>query len=127
MHGDRGDARDEPVRKTLTRELATAADIDLFYGSRPNATLRAFVMKLGGEPVGVIGLAREGGATRVFCEYRAELEPYLSSVTCWRAVVAVMEWARRSGPVYGVAQHEEGARQMERLGFSRVHGDLWRL
>lgn len=84
-------------------------------------------MKLDGKPVGVIGLAREGGATRLFCEYRHELEPYLSSVSCWRAVVAVVEWAHRSGPVFAVAQHEEGARQLERLGFSCVHGDVWRL
>jgi hypothetical protein len=126
LHADRGDVRAEPLRKTLTQEPATAADIDRFYGARPNATLRAIVVKLDGEPMGVIGLAREGGATRFFSEHRPEFEPYLGSVTAWRAVVRVMGWIKQSGgPVYSIAQHDEGARLLARLGFSHLTGTVW--
>ena len=85
-------------------------------------------MKLDGEPMGVIGIAREAGATRFFSEYRLELKPYLSTITAWRAITAVMSWVRnQAGPVYAISEHEEGERLMKRLGFERVDGNVWRL
>jgi hypothetical protein len=88
--------------------------------------MRAVVVKIDGEPVGVVGLAREFGITRFFSEYKPDIEPYLSHVTSWRAVATVLGWIKASEvPIYSVAEHDEGARLLGRLGFTHLIEDIW--
>lgn len=100
---------------------ATAADVDAFYGSRPHQTVRALVACLDEKPVGIIGLARENGCSKIFSEYSPELKDKLKCMAILRAIKTVLGWARYSSlPVIAVAQPEESdsPRVLERLGFS---------
>jgi hypothetical protein len=114
---------------------ATAADIDTFYGSRPYQTVRALVADLNGKPVGLIGLARENGCSKIFSEYGPELKGRLKCMAILRAIKTVLRWAKESSlPVIAVAQPEEhdSPRVLNRLGFefygTGPFGDvyLWR-
>ncbi len=89
-------------------------------------TLRAIVVTLDDDPVGIIGVSRERGIGKFFADYMDELESYLPSITVMRAIKASMEFVKDfPGPVYAVAQHAEGARILTRLGFTHISGDLF--
>jgi len=100
---------------------ASAEDVREFFGAIPGETLRATVITLDGRVAGIIGIARAYAFTRLFSEYKPELEPYLGTVAVWRAVKAIMR-VIESQPqsVYSFSQHEEGSRILERLGFEQV-------
>lgn len=95
----------------------------------PTETLRTIVVRRGGRAVGLIGVARNAFFRRFFSEYKPELEPMLKSMTVLRAIKAAMAIVRaQRGTVWAVAEHEEGARVLQRLGFEHETGDLfaWR-
>ena len=107
----------------LTYAPATAEDIRFFYGPQ-RETLKAICVKRDGVPVGFVGIAIEPTRARFFSEYR--------DMTCaelcksWRAVKAAMQYVRESRkPVVCVAQHEQGHKNLTRLGFTHVEDDVY--
>lgn len=109
----------------MTYRLARPSDLVEFYGKLPAQTTRGVVVTIDGRVAGVAGVATEADGTRkLFTEFRDELVPYLSSVTVWRALKAVLQFART--PTYAVASMD-GERFLGRLGFTPVSGDIWRV
>lgn len=107
----------------LTYAPATRADIEQFYGSTKE-TLKTICVKRDGVPVGFVGLAIEPQRARFFSEYRdlscAEL------CRGWRAVKAAMQYVRESHrPVVSVAENDQGHKNLQRLGFTHVTGDVY--
>lgn len=100
----------------LTWDYATARDIDAFYEGRPRETLRAIVIRMDGEPVGLIGLAKEPDRDRAFSEAKPVLEPHMKSMTVLRAIKHFMKWVHAS-PVPIYAMRERNNCLLERLGF----------
>jgi hypothetical protein len=107
----------------LTYGPATRADIEQFYGPQ-RETLRVICVKRDGVPVGFVGIAIEPFQARFFSEYRG--------LTCaelcrgWRAVKAAMRYVRESRkPVVAMAENEQGHKNLQRLGFTRVTGDVY--
>lgn len=89
-------------------------------------TLRAIVITLDDDPVGIIGVSRERGVGKYFSDHMDELKPYLKSITVLRAINASMTFVKNyPGPVYSVAQHRKGAKLLTRLGFTHISGDLF--
>lgn len=88
--------------------------------------MRAMVAELDGEVVGVIGVVREGGIGKYFCEFKPVLEPYLRSMTIMRAVKDSLRYVREyRGPVGAIAEHAEGCRMLNRLGFTHLKGAFY--
>lgn len=82
--------------------------------------------ELDGEIVGVIGVAREGDIGKFFCDFSDVLQPYLRSITIWRAVKDSMKFVEQyQGPVVSLAQHAEGCRMLNRLGWTHLQGALY--
>ena len=105
---------------------ATAADIEAYYGEPPSGTLRATVAEMDGQIVGVIGIIREAAVGRFFCDFKPKLQPYLRSITIMRAVKDSMAYADQyRGPVVAIAEHAEGCRIMNRLGWTHLQGELY--
>lgn len=107
----------------LTYAPATRADIEQFYGG-VRETLKAICVKRDGVPVGFVGIAIEPLRVRFFSEYR--------DMTCaelcksWRAVRAAMRYVRESRrPVVSVAQGDDGHKNLTRLGFIHIDGDVY--
>jgi hypothetical protein len=89
-------------------------------------TVRAIVATVDGRPAGIVGLVREKTHGRYFSEFKEELEPHLRSIVIMRAIKKSLEWVEAyNGPVLAVAQHEEGARLMTRMGFTYIGGGLF--
>jgi hypothetical protein len=112
---------------TITWSVATAADIDEFYGERPGESLRAVVVRLDGRPAAIIGVAIERTRARAFSEYKPELEPHLKSIPVMRAIKAAQQMFAASGrPVVAVC--DGSAALLVRLGFVQLQDDiyLWR-
>lgn len=110
---------------------ATAADIETYYGVPQGPTLRALVAELDGQPIGVIGLARQGPVSRLFSEFRPELRPHLKSMAVLRGIKTVLRWVEAAKiPVYALAQCDEpdAHRLLKRLGFEQRDDEvyLWR-
>ena len=108
--------------KVRTR-VASAEDIERFYGTKPRATLRALVAEMEGKIVGVIGVSREGDVGKFFSDFSPELEPYVRSITIMRAVKESLNLVRQyRGPVVAIAEHGESCRILNRLGFTHLEG-----
>ena len=89
-------------------------------------SVQAYVIRLDGEPVGIIGLARGKGPAQLFSEYKPELEPYLKSMTTLRMIKAAMRMvANHRGAIYAIARDSEGVRVLTKLGFVRDEGDVF--
>lgn len=88
--------------------------------------MRAVCITLDGEIVAVLGVARETDHGKVFSDIRPALEPYLGSITVWRAIKMVMTFVKDyKGPVIAQASNGEAAYQMMRLGFEHGVGEYW--
>ena len=90
--------------------------------------MRALVACLDGEVVGFIGVVREGPVGKYFCDISPKLEPYLRSMTIMRAIKQSMGFVKNyRGPVIALAEHAEGCRILNRLGFTHWEGEyyLW--
>lgn len=99
--------------------FATAADIDSYYGERPQVSVRAIVVTLDGEPVGIVGLELRGDRAVAFSEYKPALEPHLKSMPVLRAVKAAQRMFRASRvPV--VVANTSNPKLLERLGFIEI-------
>lgn len=76
-----------------------------------------------GEVVGILGVVREGSIGKYFCDFKPELQPYLRSMTIMRAVKESMKIVENyKGPVLSLAEHAEGCRLLNRLGFNHLVG-----
>jgi hypothetical protein len=108
-----------PDEKRLTFRYATAADVDRYYDERPEQTIRAIVILLNDEPVGIVGLAYEGDRYTLFSEYKPALEPHLKSMTVLRAVHAAHRMVRAANlPVLVV--NTSNPALLERMGFREI-------
>jgi hypothetical protein len=84
------------------------------------------VAEIDGEIVGIIGVVREGPIGKYFCDIKPELEPYLRSMSIMRAIKQSMEFVHEyQGPLVSVAEHAEGCRILNRLGFTHLEGALY--
>jgi hypothetical protein len=109
----------------LTWSVASAADIDSFYGERPNQTMKAIVIRQGGRPVGIIGMLLDGPRVRAFSEYQPEFEPHLRSMTVLRAIKAAQRMFDESPrPVIAVKGSDSGI--LERIGFVPVADEVYK-
>lgn len=109
----------------LTWSVASATDIDAFYGERPRQTMKAVVVKKGERPMAIIGMVMDKQIMRAFSESVPELDPHLRSMTVLRALKAAQKMFSESArPVFAVRGSDSGI--LERLGFVPVDGDLYR-
>jgi hypothetical protein len=109
----------------LTWSVATASDIDRYYGERPGPTMKAIVIKRGCHPVGLIGMFMDGQRMRAFSEYAPELEPHLRSMTVLRAVKAAQKMFKESRrPVIAVKGSDTNI--LERVGFIPLDGEVYK-
>ena len=88
--------------------------------------MRAIVGTVDGEVAGIIGVARFDGFGEYFSQFSEPLQPFLGSMTVWRAVKASMKFVESyRGVLYAIAQHAEGERNLLRLGFVQIDGELF--
>ena len=114
----------DDARMKIAWDYATSRDIDAFYQDRPRETLRAVVVRMDGEPVCLIGLAKDVDYDKVFSEYKPVLEPYLKSITVMRALKQFMKWVESSQvPVYAMSVTDSGI--LDKLGFEHISGELY--
>jgi hypothetical protein len=107
----------------LSYRPATAADVRAFYGGSVAQTMRALVITLGGEPVGIVGLAHEGPYLKFFSEEKPELASHRRRVAVLRALQEVMRWVRDARQL--VLSLSNNADLMRRLGFERIEDDVY--
>ena len=103
----------------IRHRFAIAADIERYYGEMPRQTLQAIVIEMDGEPVAIVGLARERDRFVAFSEYKPELEPYLKTMPVLRAVKAAQKLIF-SAPLPVVVCNTTNPKLLERLGFIPV-------
>lgn len=85
--------------------------------------MRALAAEMDGKCVGLIGVVREGNIGKYFCNFGPELQPHLKSLTIMRAIKASLRFCEQyQGPVIAVAEHGEGCRILNRLGFEHLEG-----
>lgn len=107
---------------------ATQALVERFYGGPPPHTARAVVVLDGDEPIGICGLYTGSDRFVFFGEVTDEVRAKPKAMV--RAARAVLEQARGlKAPVHSLADPKvkNAARFLERLGFERVQGDVFRL
>lgn len=81
---------------------------------------------MNGEPAAIIGVVRHPEWGIFFSETKPQLQPYLSSVTVWRAVKDAMTIVEDyHGPVMSIADSSEGCILLCRLGFTHLYGAWW--
>lgn len=118
MH--RSSGHDHDADQRIGYRLASASDIDAYYGSRPPQTLKAVILTLDGSPAAIVGLANEGNCWKLFSEYRPQFKRYLRSMATLRAIKATMSLVEQCRlPVVAVTQPDEpdSPRLLRRLGF----------
>lgn len=109
----------------LTWSVATAHDIDRYYGERPGPTMKAIAIKRGEQPVAIIGMFRDGQRMRAFSEYVPEFEPHLRSMTALRAIKAAQRMFNESRlPVIAVKGSDTMI--LERVGFVPVADGVYK-
>jgi len=118
----RGDGhRDAPE---IERRYATKADLERFYGEPIPWTVRAMVVTEDGFPKAVMGVARHYTMARAFFDYDEGVN--IDSVPYKRALVEGLKFVRESKlTVYAHAEHETGAKLLERLGFEPWYEDFY--
>ena len=110
----------------ITTRYARSSDVIEFWGTTHPGTLRALAAEMDGKVVGIIGVVREGPIGKYFCDFTPELEPYLTSMVIMRAIKKSMEFVHEyQGPLVSVAEHAEGCRILNRLGFTHLDGALY--
>lgn len=116
-------SQDKP---TITTRYATSQDVSEFWDEKISGTMRALVAEMDGEVVGFIGVVREGPIGKYFCDFKPELQPYLTSMPIMRAIKKSMEFVHEyQGPLVSVAEHAEGCRILNKLGFTHLDGALY--
>lgn len=109
--------------------LATAADVEAFYGHPMAHTMRGYVVMLDGKPVALGGIVYRFGVLCAFSEMKDQFRPYK---------VSIVKFARKMGellneaPGLAVANPREpgSERLLRRLGFEHVgsssEGEVYR-
>ena|SRR5688572_17665355 len=108
----------------LEWSIATAKDIDEFYGERPRYSLKAIAIHMDSKPVAILGLLDERHRMRAFSEYKQEMEPYLRSMTVLRAIKAFQQMIVSCGKQV-IAIGEGSSRILERFGFTNIQDDVY--
>lgn len=103
--------------------MATAADLERFYGAIPGPTVRAVVVRRNGEPIGIAGLAQYGFALMAFTEMRdaAAAEDARAAVTA--GLLQLKRWIRNApGRVLATADPDQPgtAERLARFGFEEI-------
>lgn len=99
--------------------FAASADVEKYYGELPPQTIRAVVVTLNEEPVGIAGLSYDGDRYTAFSEFKPELEPHLKSMPVLRAVKAVERMIHEANlPV--IVINTTNPPLLERLGFREI-------
>ena len=125
---DRGDAISGVQESTecapqIIVRPTTASDVIEYWGGTQRGTIKAFSALIDGRVVGVLGIIREGPIGKFFCDISPELQPHLRSITIMRAIKASIEMVKDyRGPIVAVAEHAEGCRLLNRLGFTHLDG-----
>ena len=110
----------------ITTRHARSEDIVGYFGEPQIGTVQAYVAEADGKVVGVIGIIREFGYGRYFCDFRPELQPYLRSIPIMRLLKKSMSLVKAyRGPLISVAEHGEGCRILNRLGFTHLEGAVY--
>lgn len=105
--------------------FARGADIDQFYGERPDITMKAVTICMDEEPVAIIGVAMFERHACAFSDYRPALEPHLRSIPVMRALKAAQRlFAQTRTPLY--AQRTTDNELLSRLGFVPEDGEVYR-
>lgn len=107
----------------IESRFATASDVDRYYGARPHESMRAYIVLMNGEPMGIIGIAKQKRFVRLFSEFKPELREHLTCMTILRTIKKAMQLVKESRvPVIAVASPDEPKSRsiIERLGF-RYH------
>ncbi len=99
--------------------LATAADVEAFYGQPPEHTMRGYVVLLAGRPVALGGIVYRCGMLCAFSEMKDQFRPYK---------VSIVRFARKVGELFNglpgmavASPSEPGAdKLLRRLGFEYV-------
>jgi hypothetical protein len=116
----------ENDKPQITTRFATSDDVLEYWGKPHPGTLRAIVAVQDGKVTGIIGVVREGPVGKYFCDIKPELEPYLTSMPIMRAIKQSMKFVEAyRGPLISVAEHAEGCRILNRLGFTHLDGALY--
>jgi hypothetical protein len=109
----------------LTWSIASADDIDRFYGERPGPTMKAIAIKRGAQPMAIIGMFMDGPRMRAFSEYVPAFEPHLRSMAVMRAIKAAQKMFRESPrPVIAVKGSDTNI--LERVGFVPVSDEVYK-
>lgn len=98
---------------------ATAADVDRYYGERPEQTIRAIAVLMDEEPVGMLGLEHAGDRYIAFSEFKSELEPHLKSIPVLRAIKAAQHMFREA-PLPVIVVNTSNPELLTRLGFLEI-------
>jgi hypothetical protein len=103
----------------ISWRYATAADVDRYYGERPEQTIRAIAVLMDDEPVGMLGLEHAGDRFIAFSEFKPELEPLLKSIPVMRAVKAAQRMFQEA-PLPVIVVNTSNPPLLERLGFVEI-------
>lgn len=110
----------------IAYRFATAADIDGYYGERPDVSIRAIVVLLDEKPAGIVGLELRGDRAIAFSEFKPELEPHMKSITVARAIKAA-QVLFRAARVPVIVVNTSNPPLLERLGFTEFAPGVHRL
>jgi len=114
---------DGAFKPSITTRIATQQDVEAYYGSPAKGTMRAYAGLVNGEVCGLVGVVREGDIGKFFADFNDKLQPYIDSITIMRIVRGSTDFATRyKGPVISIAEHAEGCRMLNRLGFTHLEG-----
>lgn len=109
----------------ITWRFARGADVDEYYGERPELTLRAITIFMDEKPMGIIGVAMNDTQALAFSDYKPELQPHLRSMPVLRAIKAAqLLFENTRVPLY--AQRTTDNALLSRLGFAHAGGEVYR-
>lgn len=96
---------------------ATEADLIAFYGGKPTSTIKAVVVELNGEPIGIGGIEFYQGKQIAFCWVKPELKVF--PLTIIRAAREFLKMSK-GGPLIAFGDEEEPSsdRFLKHLGFT---------
>lgn len=124
MHRSGGNDLDVNERQNLSYRFAAEVDLIRFYGSLPKMTVKAVVVHLAGEPVGVIGLAMGLDCATFYSDAKPELDLSKKPMAVLRAIKIAMKMVESCDrTVYAISQ--EGTDIVKRLGFEHLEGEVY--
>ena len=121
-----GETQGPQTRPAIEVRPTTSSDLVEYCGGPQRGTIRSLSALIDGRVVGLLGVVREGPIGKYFCDISPELQPHLRSITIMRAIKASLELVKEyKGPVVAVAEHAEGCRLLNRLGFTHLDGEYY--